>query len=163
MPIGCLVTALFAAVGERSDGPVFLAPDTGRRLDRHGAGRIVCCIPCRAGIAKPVGPHTLRQPLPTSFDARDVSLREVQEAASHAARDTGLTPCGPPTRSNYIEAGAVTALTEALLLACLQGRRVFADEGPPMAALLGKLIAAQRTGQAAAEVPLGYLARLRRI
>ena len=92
----------------------------------------------------------------------------MQEAASHAARDTGLTPCGPPTRSNYIEAGAVTALTEALLLACLQGHvRVFADEGPPMAALLGKLIAAQRTGQAAAEVPLGYPgpapARIRRL
>ena len=31
-----------------------------------------------------------------------------------------------------------------------------------MAALLGKLIAAQRTGHVAAAVPLGYLARLRR-
>jgi LuxR family maltose regulon positive regulatory protein len=31
-----------------------------------------------------------------------------------------------------------------------------------MAALLGRLIAAQRTGQAAAGVPLGYLARLQR-
>ncbi|MGH3173298.1 MAG: LuxR C-terminal-related transcriptional regulator, partial [Streptosporangiaceae bacterium] len=64
------------------------------------------------------------------------------------------------------EAGAVTALAEALLLACPQGYvRVFADEGPPMAALLGWLIAAQRTGsgfQAAADVPLGYLARLQR-
>ena len=62
------------------------------------------------------------------------------------------------------EAGAVTTLAEALLLACPQGHvRVFADEGPPMAALLGRLIAAQRTGrQAAAEVPLGYLARLQR-
>ena len=40
--------------------------------------------------------------------------------------------------------------------------RVFADEGSPMAALLGKLIAAQRTGHVAAAVPLGYLARLRR-
>ena len=61
------------------------------------------------------------------------------------------------------EAGAVTALAGALLLACPQGYiRVFADEGPPMAALLGRLIAAQRTGQAAAEVPLGYLARLQR-
>ena len=59
------------------------------------------------------------------------------------------------------EAGAVTALTEALLLACPQGYvRVFADEGPPMVSLLGRLIAAQRTGQAAAEVPFGYLARL---
>ena len=61
------------------------------------------------------------------------------------------------------EAGAVTALTGALMLACPQGYvRVFADEGPPMAALLGRLIAAQRTGRAAAEVPLGYLARLQR-
>ena len=59
--------------------------------------------------------------------------------------------------------GAVTTLAEALLLACPQRYvRVFADEGPPMAALLGRLIAAQRTGQAAAEVPLGYLARLQR-
>ena len=31
-----------------------------------------------------------------------------------------------------------------------------------MAALLGRLIAAQRTGQAAAGIPLGYLARLQR-
>ncbi len=31
-----------------------------------------------------------------------------------------------------------------------------------MAALLGRLIAAQRTGRATAEVPLGYLARLQR-
>ena len=60
-------------------------------------------------------------------------------------------------------AGAVTILAEAILLACPQGYvRVFADEGPPMAALLGRLIAAQRTGQAAAGVPLGYLARLQR-
>ena len=40
--------------------------------------------------------------------------------------------------------------------------RVFTDEGPPMAALLGRLIAAQRVGQAAAGVPLGYLARIQR-
>jgi LuxR family maltose regulon positive regulatory protein len=61
------------------------------------------------------------------------------------------------------EAAAVTALAGALLLACPQSQvRVFADEGPPMAALLGRLIAAQRTGQAAADVPLGYLARLQR-
>ena len=61
------------------------------------------------------------------------------------------------------EAGAVTALAGALALACPQGYvRVFADEGPPMAVLLGRLVAAQRTGQAAAEVPLGYLARIQR-
>ena len=61
------------------------------------------------------------------------------------------------------EAGAVTTLAGALMLACPQRYvRVFADEGPPMAALLGRLIAAQRTGQAAAGVPIGYLARLQR-
>ena len=59
--------------------------------------------------------------------------------------------------------GALTVLAGALLLACPQGYvRVFADEGPPMAALLGRLIASQRAGQAAADVPLGYLARLQR-
>ena len=58
---------------------------------------------------------------------------------------------------------AVDALAEALALACPQGYvRVFADEGPPMAALLVRLIAAQRSGGAAAEVPLGCLARLQR-
>jgi len=64
------------------------------------------------------------------------------------------------------EAGGVTALAEALLLACPQGRiRVFADEGSAMAVLLGRLITAQRAGsgfQAAAGVPLGFLARLQR-
>lgn len=62
------------------------------------------------------------------------------------------------------EAAAVTALAGALTLACPQGYvRVFTDEGPPMAALLGRLIAHQRAGHsAAAGVPLGCLARLQR-
>ena len=61
------------------------------------------------------------------------------------------------------EAAAVGALADALTLACPQGHvRVFADEGPPMAALLARLIAAQRSGGTAAEVPLGCLARLQR-
>ena len=61
------------------------------------------------------------------------------------------------------DAEAVTALAGTLMLACPQGYvRVFADEDAPMAALLGRLVAAQRTGQAAAGVPLGYLARLQR-
>ena len=59
------------------------------------------------------------------------------------------------------KAGALDALAGALTLACPQGYvRVFADEGPPMAALLGKLIA-RRTGQAVG-VPLSYVARLQR-
>ena len=61
------------------------------------------------------------------------------------------------------ESAAVDALAGALVLGCPQGYiRVFTDEGPPMAALLGRLIAAQRAGHAAAAVPLGCLARLQR-
>jgi integrase/recombinase XerD len=51
--------AIDLALGERTSGPVFLATD-GRRLDRHGAGRIVRKTARRAGIAKTVTPHTLR-------------------------------------------------------------------------------------------------------
>ena len=58
---------------------------------------------------------------------------------------------------------AVAALAGALAPACPQGYvRVFADEGPPMAALLGRLVAAQRAGQAAVRVPPGCPARLQR-
>ncbi|MDR0341555.1 MAG: LuxR C-terminal-related transcriptional regulator [Nocardiopsaceae bacterium] len=61
------------------------------------------------------------------------------------------------------EDGAVDALAEALTLACPQGFvRVFADEGPPLAALLGRLITAQRSGRAAGRVSFECLARLQR-
>jgi LuxR family maltose regulon positive regulatory protein len=40
--------------------------------------------------------------------------------------------------------------------------RVFTDEGAPMAALLGRLIAAQRTGRVATEIAFGWLARVQR-
>ena len=83
--------------------------------------------------------------------ARAGSLIEIG-----ALRALGLAASGE-------EAAAVAALAVALTLACPQGYvRVFADEGPPMAALLARLIAAQRSGGAAAEVPLGCLARLQR-
>ena len=73
-----------------------------------------------------------------------------------ALRALALAACGQ-------DADAVNALADVLTLACPQGYvRVFADEGPPMARLLGRLVAAQRAGQAAAEVPFGYLARLQR-
>jgi integrase/recombinase XerD len=71
--------AIDLAIGERTDGPVFLAPG-GQRLDRHGAGRIVR----RAGISKNVGPHTLRHAFITAALDAGVPLRDVQEAASHA-------------------------------------------------------------------------------
>jgi len=75
--------AIDLTVGERSDGPLFLAAD-GRRLDRHGAARIVRRAARRAGITKPVGPHTLRHAFITAALDAGVPLRDVQEAASHA-------------------------------------------------------------------------------
>jgi integrase/recombinase XerD len=56
----------------------------GRRIDRHAAGRIVRRIARRAGIAKRVGPHTLRHAFITAALDAGVPLRDVQEAASHA-------------------------------------------------------------------------------
>jgi site-specific recombinase XerD len=75
--------AIDLAIGVRVEGPVFLAAD-GRRLDRHGAGRIVRRVARRARITKPVGPHTLRHAFITAALDAGVSLRDVQEAASHA-------------------------------------------------------------------------------
>ena len=75
--------AIDLAIGERTEGPVFLARD-GRRLDRHGAGRIVRTTARRAGIGKQVTPHTLRHAFITAALDAGVPLRDVQEAASHA-------------------------------------------------------------------------------
>jgi len=61
------------------------------------------------------------------------------------------------------QAAALASLAEALALAAPEGYiRVFADEGAPMARLLGRLAAAQRTGRAGFPglVPAGYLNQL---
>ena len=71
-----------------------------------------------------------------------------------ALRALALAACGQ-------DADAVNALADVLTLACPRGYvRVFADEGPPMAALLTRLIRAQRAD--APGVPPGCLARLER-
>ena len=68
---------------------MFLAGDE-RRLDRHGAGRIVRRVAHRAGISKPVGPHTLRHAFITAVLDAGVPLPDVQEAASHAGPRTTM-------------------------------------------------------------------------
>jgi site-specific recombinase XerD len=75
--------AIDLAIGERCEGPIFLTAD-GRRLDRHGAGRIIRRVARQAGITKEVGPHTLRDAFITAALDAGVPLRNVQEAASHA-------------------------------------------------------------------------------
>jgi integrase/recombinase XerD len=51
--------AVDLAVGERASGPIFMAVG-GHRPDRHGASPIVRRVARRAGLAKTIGPHTLR-------------------------------------------------------------------------------------------------------
>jgi integrase/recombinase XerD len=77
--------AIDLAIGEPCEGPIFVIPDR-RRLDRHGAARIVRRVARRTGITKIVGPHTLRHAFITAAASLDagVPLRDVQEAASHA-------------------------------------------------------------------------------
>jgi site-specific recombinase XerD len=75
--------AVDLAVGERCEGPILIGAN-GARLDRHGAARIVRRLARRAGIAKRVGPHTLRHAFITAALDAGVPLRDVQEAASHA-------------------------------------------------------------------------------
>jgi integrase len=85
--------AIDLAVGERTEGPLFLAAD-GRRLDRHGAGRIVRRTARRAGITKNVTPHTLRHAFITAVDAgvvaSDATYGRSREHALPAAQRTAL-------------------------------------------------------------------------
>jgi integrase/recombinase XerD len=75
--------AVDLSIGERLEGPIFTGAD-GKRLDRHGAARIVRRVARRAGVTKPIGPHTLRHAFITAALDAGVPLRDVQEAASHA-------------------------------------------------------------------------------
>jgi integrase/recombinase XerD len=89
--------AIDLAIGDRTEGPVLLAAD-GRRLDRHGAGRIVRRLARQAGITKNVGPHTLRHAFITAALDAGVPLRDVQEAASTLTRAPLCAMTGPAPR-----------------------------------------------------------------
>src|SRR5262249_18903658 len=83
---------------------------------------------------------------------RTASIIEIQALRALALAATGG------------QAAPAEELARTLALAAPQGYvRVFADEGPPMAALLGQVATAHRDGQPAArQVPLGYLAAVLR-
>ena len=94
--------AIDLAIGERTGGPVFLAADR-RRLDRHGAGRIVRKTARRARIGKSVTPHTLRHAFITAAQvsriASDASFGRSREHALPAAQRAAMRrprPAGPP-------------------------------------------------------------------
>ena len=102
--------AVDLVVGERCEGPIFLDAD-GCRLDRHGAGRIVRRVAGRAGITKPVGPHTLRHALIRAALDAGIPLRDAHEAASHADPRTtmryGPAPESLDRHATYIVAAFV--------------------------------------------------------
>ena len=75
--------AIDLAAGERLAGPVLLSR-SGKRLDRHGATRIVRRVARKAGITKHISPHSLRHSYITAALDAGVPLRDVQIAARHA-------------------------------------------------------------------------------
>jgi integrase/recombinase XerD len=74
---------VYLAVGERSEGPI-LTTDTGHRMNRHQAARVVRRLAKRSGIDRKIRPHPLRHSFITAALDAGVALRDVQEAASHA-------------------------------------------------------------------------------
>jgi len=123
--------AIDLAVGERADGPVFLAAD-GRRLDRHGAGRIVHKTARRAGIGKVVTPHTLRHAFITAALDAGVPLRDVQEAAPHADPRTTMRydrARGSLDRQRYLYVGGSVATLLQVLAAVAARRKLTAVTG----------------------------------
>jgi integrase/recombinase XerD len=91
--------AIDLAIGERTGGPVFLGAD-GRRLDRHGAGRIVRKTARRAGIGKSVTPRSTREcRCATSRKPRRMLIRGPRWGMTGpAAAWTGTRPTWwPPT------------------------------------------------------------------
>jgi integrase/recombinase XerD len=83
--------AIDPAVGERTEGPLFLAAD-GWRLDRHGAARIVARATRRTGITKHVSPHTLRHAFITAALIADIQTRMTVRACSALGVDRAVLP-----------------------------------------------------------------------
>lgn len=74
---------VYLVIGERTEGPIFVA-DSGARMNRHQAARVVRRLARHAGIKKTISPHSLRHSFITAALDAGVPLRDVQEAASHA-------------------------------------------------------------------------------
>jgi integrase/recombinase XerD len=74
---------VYQAVGERSEGPIFIGHN-GDRMNRYQAARVVRRLARHAGIDKTISPHSLRHSFITAALDAGVPLRDVQEAASHA-------------------------------------------------------------------------------
>jgi integrase len=100
--------AIDLAIGERTSGPMFLAAD-GRRLDRHGAGRIVRKVARRAGNSKTVTPHTLRRIHYRSTGRRSPLARRPRSRLACGPADHDAVRPGPrqPRPARYLHRGRV--------------------------------------------------------
>jgi LuxR family maltose regulon positive regulatory protein len=94
-------------------------------------------------------------------------LDRLDEAAATQDRTGSLVEIRALRAMALATLGDGTGARAVLAAALRSGRpegyvRVFADEGPGMASLLGQLIAAQHTDEESAALPLAYVARLQR-
>jgi integrase/recombinase XerD len=74
---------LDAYLDDRTSGALLL-DNSGNRLDRHDATRIVRRLARRAGLSERLSPHGLRHSAVTAALDADVPLRDVQDFARHA-------------------------------------------------------------------------------
>lgn len=79
--------AVYAYIGERKTGPIFVGVET-PRMGRHAASRTVKRLAKRAGIKKDICNHSLRHSFITEALNDQVPLRDVQHSAGHASAQT---------------------------------------------------------------------------
>jgi integrase/recombinase XerD len=77
------VTALEAAIGDRTTGPIFVGRGA-NRLGPRTAYYLVCRVARAAGIDKHLTPHSLRHGFVTLALEAGATLTDVQDAAGHA-------------------------------------------------------------------------------
>jgi integrase/recombinase XerD len=115
--------AIDLATGDRCDGPVFLTAG-GRRLDHHGAGRIVRRVARRARISKAV-----TVPRPDGPRGGGLTMRRLPSPQSCALRSYESAPClrspvaPPATRLAWSGPGRATRTKTAVTIATPRNRR----------------------------------------
>lgn len=77
------IAALYEAIGDREEGPLILS-QSGLRLSRSSARRIIIKVAKKARIKKELSPHSLRHSAITAALNSGASLRDTQAFARHA-------------------------------------------------------------------------------
>lgn len=72
------------AVAGRTEGPLLLRPNTGSRMDRVAAARVIRRLAADAGIDRHISPHDLRRGYVSGLFDAGASLRQAQTAARHS-------------------------------------------------------------------------------